>query len=176
MQLEALQILTDWFNDVAYGVNVKLAGVPRTAGDSVPAQLQLIADETRNLEAAIGRMPADEADYPCLLLSQPPEGNALDPHGHVGIRDSSITLWIRYGAMTAAAAAGTSAWHYTMRAIERSLEELFRQDDSARELNSVQLYFIEAATTYPADPMTGDKVITGALQLRLRMRDIAPVS
>lgn len=178
MILETLRLLTDRMNSATAGVNAKLAGVPRTSGDAQPPSLALIADETRNLHAAFGRMPDQATSYPCLLVSQPQVGNTLDPHAMAAAqRDGSIHVLIRYGQLESDAVKGTRDLHYTLRALQRVIEDWMQTaPESQRTANSVCVWHIEELVVQSAWADVGDKICTGGMLVTFRVRDLAPVS
>lgn len=176
MILETLRLLTNALTDGATGVNARLASVPLLNGDGTPPSLALIADETRNVSAAIGRLPDDETLYPCLLVGQPDGGNTLDPMTKAGpLRDATIQVVIRYGALDATAANAASDLFYTMRAVEQCASGwLNGTGGTALTASNVTVMYGTAMTHYAVWQPVGDKCLAGALTLSLYVRDAAP--
>jgi hypothetical protein len=176
MFLWAARLLTDRANDVTDGVNAKLAAVTTTHGDAAAPALALVADSTRNIHAALGRLPDAATSYPCLLVCQPEQGNTWDPHAMVAAkRDASIQVLVRYAQMESDAVKGTRNLHYTMEALARVIEGWFGANESARTLNSFYVMYCESMIVQEAWIQEGDKVVTGAMLLTFRMRNTTTV-
>ena len=174
MILETLDLLADWLNDPTNGVNAKLAAVPRSGTDTVPPDLALIVAETRDFGAALGQLPDQDADYPCLLVSQSGDGSQFDPHAKQGVRDAEIDVLIRYGAKEAQAAKGSRDALYTFRAVQRSVEAWMESVEANRERNGIYVWFCTSMVVLSVWQQGEGKVVTCAMRLRFKVRDTAP--
>jgi len=174
VRLEAIRVLTNALTDGTTGVNARLAAVPLDAGDPIPPTLGLITDETRNSSAARGQLPELDAQFPCLLVGLHDAGNRLDAHQHQGVRDGTVHLLIRYAARQKDSKAGARDAYYTFRAVERCITAWLNGVDTARTMNSVVVWFGEAADIAPLWDPIGDNVMTGGMLLAFRVRDLAP--
>lgn len=138
MLLEAVRIWADALEDADYGVNAQLASVELDGGDTRPPDVRWVKDVTRDTGAVEGRLPSD---WPGLVVG--PSGFAARAEGQVttekrDAEDVGVTAeWVS-GKSDLAAALRDGM--YTLRAIQRTLDDLFETaQDADRSRNSVRL-------------------------------------
>ena len=173
--IEGARSVTDWLQHATYGVNAKLALVPRDPDDPAPPSLALIADETRHLHAALGLMPDPKQpdQYPCLLVAE--DGTEISNADPQELGESRVTLLIRYGQRTVEPAKGLQASCYTLRAVLMSLRELHLPDhEAARTRNEIQLVVCEQMSLTPLFQEADDAWVTGAVRVTYLVRDNIP--
>jgi hypothetical protein len=175
MILKTLRALTDELNHGTRGVNALLAGISTANGDATPAALALIADETRHVSAAIGRLPDDATLYPCLMVSQPQGGNTLDPMTKAGpLRDGTVQVVVRYGALDPDAPGAASDLFYTLEAVTKCVSNWLNGTDTAKTVGNVAVLYGTTMTLWALWQPVNDKCVAGALALSLYVRDTAP--
>lgn len=185
MRLELVRITADWLKDTTYGVNAKIPGVERDAGDAVPP---LIADWTPESGPATIAV-FDETRHDWVARKQaPPARPALyvmaeggvDLAGEVGtyIRDTTrpAVVIIRYVSDKADRAVQITDAEYTLRAVVRSLRELMRNANvAARTRNNVAIELMQDPVTLaPVIEAVGEYRVTGAVVVNYQARDCAP--
>lgn len=169
---EPVRILAAWLAHATLGVNAKLATVPRDGGDPLPTSVTIV-DETTNGSLARGRLP--ETPRPILTV-EIYRWDALEPVPSQGVlRDFDVTLLIRFGDTEAQSETGKRDAHYTMRAVQMSLAELWKESNSAsRTRNNVQLYDCTRITPLTLYAETPNAEIVGGHLITVRGRDIQP--
>ena len=178
MILESVRIISDWLQDATYGVNAKLA-LMSAAGlldgsDTKPADIVTFIEETNDARLARGRVPELPAQLPCLAVLQ--SGEVVVP-AVVGTTyfDADVTIAIWYVARDKDSNDGRQDAMYTIRAIRQSLHELFKPANSAsRVRGKVQMFPTGEVTVPPLFTMQEDVPISGAVELRVKVRDIDP--
>ena len=174
MILEAIRIVNTWLQDGTNGVNAKLAGVPLDGSDTVPPNIVTFIEETSNAPLARGRVPEAAASLPCLAVLQ--SGEMVAP-AHIGTtyHDADITIGIWYVARDRDSEDGRRDDMYTIRAIRQSLTELFKDANVAnRKRGKVQMFPSGEITVPPLFTMQDDAPISGAVELRVKVRDTDP--
>jgi len=126
------RLLATWLADATYGVNALLAGVPRLAGHDAPPAVGSILTATDHGHLAWVLPSRDDEEYPGPYLTiTRPEAVELEGEQQTVDQDDELSLAIRYA--TYDLEAGARDADYTMRAVRRSLAELFLNDhDTAR--------------------------------------------
>lgn len=148
MLLEAVRIFADALDDVSYGVNAQLPDIERDAGDPQPPDIRWVKDVSRDQGAVEGRLPSD---WPGIVVG--PSGFAARAEGQVttekrDAEDVGVTAeWVS-GKSDLADALRDGL--YTLRAIQRTLDDLFeaaqdadRSRNNCRLLNAQDLEFGE---------------------------------
>lgn len=177
MNLEPLRIVTDWLGNATYGVNAKLATLPRDAGDSAPPSVQLIADETRSGPVARDRIPIPATPGPVLTLACIEESiwNTVLEDKY---RDcEALPIEIRYADLDKVVTqTGTQNAYYTMRAVLRSLKDLMNDPgNAARQRNLVTLVNTsDLVRIRPTMKEIEDKIIVASMSVTFGFRDEAP--
>ena len=172
MILETLRAVTDWLGDATYGVNAKIAALNLDAGDSVPPDVQTIADETRNGQVARQQIPANK---PALMISLY-EDATLVPEVMQSTRDGEVVVLIRLAVENIETDDGARDSFYIMRAVEQSLREFHRNDYAAtnRTRNGILIGpCVDMRQTTVYEP-TEDGTVTSALLLRYQCRETTP--
>lgn len=171
--LEPLRIVTDWLGDATYGVNAKLAVVPRDAGDPLPPSVQLIADETRSGPVARDRIPTPPAPGPVLTIACLDESNwnteLEDKHWDCEI----FPIEIRYADLDKVISQdGTRNAFYTLRAVRLSLKDLMLDPGvAARKRNGVELVNTTDLMRFrPAMKVLEDKVVVAGMSVGFGVR------
>ena len=167
-----------WLQDGTDGVNAKLA-LMSAAGlldgsDTVPADIVTFLEETSSAVLARGRVPELASQLPCLAVLQ--SGEVTIP-AVVGTSyfDADITIAIWYVARDKDSNTGRQDAMYTIRAIRQSLHEFFKPANSAsRTRGSVQMFPTGEITLPPLFTIQDDLPISGAVELRVKIRDIDP--
>lgn len=168
---EVVRIPAAWWQDPVYGVNAKLATVPRGA-DPLPTSVSF-ADETTNGEVARGFLPENIRP---ILTTEIYRWVRIMPHVEQGVlRDAQVQLLVRYGDQEAQSQVGKRDAHYVMRALLMSVAELMQDTNAAaRILNSVMLYALVDITPATIYAPEADRDITGGILLTFDIRDIQP--
>lgn len=169
MFVDPVRMVADWLEDPTYGVNAMLAALDLDGSDPVPANV-VIADATRDLEVAFGRLPATR---PCVTVAlyQVPSIDPRPPQGDA--RDYKPQILIRYGATDDQTEVGVRSRDYTLRAILQSLDRFHRDEHVAsRQRNQIQLIAAEEISMLAAyAPIEGGE-LTAAFLVRYWARDI----
>lgn len=167
-----------WLQDGTYGVNAKLA-LMSAAGlldgsDSVPADIVTFIEETSDARLARGRVPELASQLPCLAVLQ--SGEVVVPAVvKTTYFDADITIAIWYVARDKDSNDGRQDAMYTIRAIRQSLRELFKPANSAdRTRGNIQMFPSGEITIPPLFTIQNDLPISGAVELRVKIRDISP--
>ena len=174
MILEAVRIIHTWLQDGTNGVNAKLPGVPLDGSDSVPAAIVTFLEETSSAQVARGRVPEVASQLPCLAVLQ--SGEVVVP-AVIGTtyQDADITVTIWYVARDKDSDTARRDAMYTIRAIRRSLTELFKPaNDASRVRGSVQMFPTGEITIPPLFTVQDDVPISGAVEVRVKVRDTSP--
>lgn len=177
MFLETTRIITDWLNNGTYGVNAKLAALPKDVGDNPPA-VQLIVDETRNGVAARERIPVPGTAGPVITvhIARPAIVHTELADAYRDVPDLPVV--IRYADTNQVASdVGTRNAMYTMRAVLQSINALMGApgDGGARERNQVAIANVkDEVQAVPVFQDVEDKVITGGLVFSFYVRDKLP--
>lgn len=174
MILEANRIVADWLDDATDGVNALLATTPIDAGDSTPADIASIADETTDNDVARDELPGT---LPAIAVSV--DGiPLLEGQVQVVSRDGKVKLRIRVGVENADSAEGKRDLSYYLRTVVRSLNRLFDADanDAARTRNEIYLETCEEMTSAIAKTKepSGNVTVCGYVLLTMQMRDLNP--
>lgn len=183
MRIETLRIVGDWLARDDYGVNAYLTQVPRDAGDPVPPQIaswqgeQLaVFDATRHVWVAERQ---DAPAVPSLyvigedVISLTGEAS---PDGQVRRTVTPIIVTVRYLTARSDTVAALRDGEYTLRAVVRSLKELFlNANDAARIRNGACLTAMVDPVTYaPVVESIGNHRVAGGVVLNLDGRDADP--
>lgn len=138
MLLEAVRIWADALDDTGYGVNAKLADIELDGSDPRPPNIRWVKDVSRDRGAIEGRLPSD---WPGLVVG--PAGTPARAEGQVSTdkrdaRDVAVTAeWVS-GKPDLADALREGM--YTLRAIQRTLDDLFESaQDADRNRNNIKL-------------------------------------
>lgn len=184
MRLELVRMTAAWLKNVTNGVNAKIPGVERDAGDAQPP---LIADWTPESGPATVAV-FNEADHEWVgEKNAPPASPALYVMGEGEIElvgevmtihrrtTRDVPILIRYITDKADKAGSKRDGEYTGRAIARSLRELLRQEnDAARTRNNICVEVATGITYVPHVEMVGSCRSTGAVVVFYRAIDAAP--
>lgn len=167
-----------WLQDGTYGVNAKLA-LMSAAGlldgsDTVPTDIVTFIEETSDERLARGRVPELASQLPCLAVLQ--SGEVVVPAVvKTTYFDADITIAIWYVARDKDSHDGRQDAMYTIRAIRQSLRELFKDTNSAsRTRGKVQMSPSGEITVPPLFTIQNDLPISGAVELRVKVRDTSP--
>ena len=178
MILEAVRMVHTWLQNGTYGVNAKLAlmsGAGLLDGsDTVPADIVTFLEETSDARLARGRVPEVAAQLPCLAVLQ--SGEVVVP-AVVGTTyfDADVTIGIWYVARDKDSDTGRRDAMYTIRAIRQSLHELFKPaNDASRVRGAVQMFPTGEITVPPLFTIQEDVPISGAVELKVKIRDTDP--
>lgn len=174
MILELDRIVADWLADATHGVNALLASTPLDTGDSTPASIALVTDETRNGDAARGLLPASR---PCIVVSC----DVIDHlEGQVMVvdRDGQVKLRVRIGLDNATTEGAVRDLSYYLRTVIRSLNRLFDADanDAVRTRNDIYLETcLEMKSAIAWSATQGETpTVTGYVFPTVQIRDTKP--
>lgn len=171
MILEAVRLLAAWLGNGTYGIAAKLAALPKDGSDSTPSGTLSITEETTGAAASVDQYPAA---WSCVVAAQPVE--SLDGQAATYTHDADVPLLLRLCRTDSNAAAAARDLYYTLRATVQSIEALFNDANTgavaARTRNSVQAYAIVALGQARTRDEPQDNVVTGALAVTLRCRDL----
>lgn len=179
MILEPIRVVADWLasgDTGAASVNTLLPLVGRDGGDPAPPSIADVCDETRDAWVARGRLPKPTPTLPLLAVSLV-EASELDPEMMGSYRRGTVTLSVRYFANKSDAVTGTRDAHYTMRAVRRSVRRLMNESAAAVTARTRGTIYVESCTQMTEAPVwdaQDDAISTGALTLRLTIRDQEP--
>lgn len=175
MRLEAARIVADWLGDATYGVDAKLAVVTGDDSDTVPSAVATIVDDTRDVNAALGRL--DGLTLPAITVSVSEvryrETEFLQTGGYA---DADVTVLIRYAERTDNPATARANGCYVVRAILGSLRELHLTAQAAsRTRNGVQLVACEGLTEVALTEEVGDAWLVAGVEARYYARTATPM-
>ena len=145
MDLETIELLTDWTNGTAvpaYGVNALLAGIPRSAGHPLPAPLTVVSELTHGW---VAREQAPSGELlnlgPLLALSVFGPTNfepAVYTNTHL---DGEVDVMFRLLNVNVNSHHGVRDGRYYTRALRRSLIGFMRNEsDEYRTKNGILVY------------------------------------
>lgn len=174
--LETVRLTADWLagtlKDAAnadQGVNAKIAGVPRDAGDLQPAAITVI-DETRDNAAAL-RQAKGKAIL-AVNLAQPID---QQPFVQTIYRDMDVPLRLALALEDVETKNAIREASYLARAIVRSLRQMSRnENDQRRVRNGVHLLQLVSLDLVPASEKLGDRDVTFAIRPTWKVRDDQP--
>ncbi len=174
MILESARMVADWLSDGTHGVNVLLASTPVDAGDSVPANLQSIADETRDGNVARGQLPEL---MPGIAVTIDVIKN-LDGQVTQVTRDGQVKVRIRVGVVNADTENGVRDVSYYLRTAMRSLRKMFDQSVTAPMRTRNNIYLESCLEMLEQIVWTKDQpdttFVTGYILATLQLRDLTP--
>src|SRR5688572_29214719 len=167
MLLEPIRIVADWLKRPTYGVNAMLPLVKRDAGDPAPPDVQLILDETRDVEVQEKHEPKR---HPAIYVSQdlPYElADTLQTFNQP--RDGTVVLAVRYVVQGQRGPRRITEAAYTLRAILASITRLFATPEGAiaRQRNDVHVYTLLNAALLRVEEDVGQSRSSGALILSM---------
>ena len=144
MELETTEMLTSWTNGTAvpaYGVNALLAGIPRSAGHPLPADLRIVSELTDGWVAR-DQAPQGELDRGPILALSIWSPTTLEPMVHTDTHlDSEVELMMRFLLKDAESHEGTRDIRYYQRALRRSLVGLMLNEHAEHRLkNAILIY------------------------------------
>lgn len=176
MRLELVRIVRAALEHGTYGVNTKLGGVPRDAGDEAPPAIVAVYDVTRD-DHVVNRQ--EPPKIPCLYVMS--EGAIVVAGEQMTgtYRDTAepVAVTVRYLAGRHNLARAIQDGDYTLRAALRSVYELMEQANEAdRTRNFVMPFFLRRATYVPTQEAVGEAAVAGALVLEFDVRDGAPLT
>lgn len=173
MILEAVRVLADWCAHPIHGVQAALGTLDYDAGDDVPEGVLTVIDETRDDAAASERPPT--SGYPYLRV-QSGDVRSLEGQAATYTHDAEIPLELLIAYQRTSNAEATRDCYYATRAVLQVVERLF--DDTipdavtARDRNQVQIQFIVSLAAGRPDAPIEDNVVSAAVLVTLRCRDI----
>lgn len=180
MILEPIRVVADWLTSGDTGaasVATLLPLVPRDGGDPAPPALAGVDDETRVAWVARGRLPKPAPTMPRLAVSLV-QASELDSEMLGTYRRGEVTVAVRYFGAKSDAVSGTRDAHYTLRAVRRSLRRLFTDSTpaavTARTRGTIYVESLLALTEEPVWDSQDDAITSGALTLRMAVRDQEP--
>lgn len=184
MRLELLRISADWMKHATLGVNAKIPGVPRDAGDAEPPAIAAWTPDGGAATIAV----FNQADHDWVFEKKAPPAvpalyiaceMPLEVIGEVfstqrrTIRD--VTILILYITEKSDKAIALRDGEYTLRAAVRSWRELMRNDNAAaRTRNNICIEITSTVQYVPVTEAVGSHRLAGALVLSVRAIDAAP--
>ena len=173
MVLETLRMVQAGLASTSYGVNVQIASGSFANGDTGPAQVATILDETRSAELAQGILPTGmSVPAVVITLNNSPD---LAPEVESGNRDAHIELAITVAVRDPNTETANTNTYYTLRAVEKALRQFLSNAHSAdRALNSIQIVNATGMIHNKQFKNPDDGLITGSLVVTFLVRDIAP--
>lgn len=184
MRLELCRITADWMKHATLGINAKIPGVERDAGDAVPPDVAAWTPESGPATIAV----FNQADHDWVLDKKaPPASPALYVVAEMPIEmvgevmtiqrrtERDGVVMVLYITDKSDKAVALRDGEYTLRAATRSWKELMKNDNAAaRTRNNI---CIEATTTITYVPVTeavGSHRLAGALVINCRAIDANP--
>lgn len=175
MMLETVRVVADWLSDATYGVNALRSTVPTDTGVTAAPALTVF-DSTRDGRVARGGVPQlPLTSFPCLLVTPADQpADQVSPAVRPTPADLSVTVLVRYATIQLDTALAERDTSQTLRAIQRSLGQLFvtSAGESARSRAQVQVISysdLRVATLYES---MDDATVTGGVSITLRVRDL----
>lgn len=144
--IEPVRMFADALADPTYGVNAQLTklidGGYFDTGDVVPTEV-VVTDETRDDEAAIGRVGERSADYKVVVMLVGID--VADPNASVQHRQFLVTMGAVVTTTGDDASERLQDVGYILRALTRAVQWFFRDSpEASRQRNGVQ--FIAATS------------------------------
>ena len=168
---ETLRLFTAGLLDGTYGINVQIAALDVSAGDSVPPNIATISDEASDIEVADSRALKP---FPSIAVVQAGPAE-LDANVFTTTREAEVVIGLRYYAESSQTHNVKLDAFYTMRALQQFLNEFFQDtNDPDRIDNNVQVSFVTELRQEPVLSFVEDNFIVGQLTVTLKVRDIAP--
>ncbi|HMG19598.1 MAG TPA: hypothetical protein VK573_12805 [Gemmatimonadales bacterium] len=184
MRIELVRMTAAWLMDPTYGVNAKIPGVERDAGDAVPPDIAAWTPEAGPATIAV----FNEEDHEWVVDKKaPPASPALYVMGEGEIEmigevmtiqrrtTRDVPILIRYITDRSDKVVAKRDGEYTGRAIVRSLRELMRNGNfAARTRNNVCIEFMGSVSYVPMVEAVGSCRSMGAVVAFYRAIDAAP--
>ncbi len=174
--VEVIRLVADALADPTTGVNAQIAAMDLRAGDTRPAPIAAIVDETRTGWVSREKLPRELLSTgPILSVLQ--VGDAVMDGERVAVfREILVEVGIRLAAPADLSEDGTTQLLDTFRAVHRALREMLRDAnaDSLRRSNEVEILTTEAWRQSPLVAVLDDAVVTGTLIVTFTVRDNAP--
>ena len=185
MRLELLRMAADWLKNPTYGINAKIPGVERDAGDAVPPN---IAAWTPGDGGAATIAVFDQADHEWVLEKEAPpavpaiyvvcelpiemDGEVMTIQRRTS-RDVPVMLF--YITDNSDKARALRDGEYTLRAAARSWRELMKNANyAARTRNNICLEVAKKVTYVPVSEKVGSYRAAGALVIDCQVKDANP--
>jgi len=184
---EVNRSLTDYLNDATDGVNAQLTVMTSEglydAGDSQPADIETIVDESRNREVARRFPPVETAggkDKPTLSIfiddvvtmgASGPSGGS--PEVAQSYRDSTVTIQIRYYCGNPYSEQNVRNAYYYSRAVLKSIKA-FDRNQTARTRNQISYRQLQNLAFQPLFFIPEDDILVWYYQLTYIIRDQRP--
>jgi hypothetical protein len=169
MIIETLTVLTNALNHSTYGVAAQYASIP--TGSIAINVVPPVAIVSMFSEAELAS-DTYTGEFPALLVTQT-EDVLLVQRNASGARDATeYTATITYLGKEFPQDDALRSALLTMRAVQRSLEALFSNENAAdRVLNGVQLWTYTTMTQGPVQNNPNDKVQDCAFKIVMQVRD-----
>lgn len=169
MIFETLTMLTNALNHPSYGVAAQYPTIP-TGSLTVPViPPQVIVSELTHAQLATD---AYEGPYPALLVMQADDVQLVQRNASDARDATEYTAAIAFMGNALPQNTAVSAALLTMKAVQRSLEALFSNENAEdRELNGVQLWTYTTMTQSPVQNNPNDKKQDCVLKIVMMVRD-----
>jgi hypothetical protein len=168
MLIEVVQTIATWLADPTHGVNALRLSVPRYTGDDVPPAVTVV-HAFRNPDAARGQAPLTGLPALEVGLFQDP-AQETSPSVRPYPADGEVTAHVRYlAAKNTATDRAVRDAALTLRCATRTLA---RFGVGGFSVNDVQLITVGAIRTLAMYSESQDTIVTGALVVTVRTRDL----
>ena len=167
---ETLRLAAAWIQHATYGVNAQLDNVPRDGGDTQPADVAIVADESQHEDSALGRAPAT---VPAIVITIESATMIDDTVVHE-VGDGEVVLNIRLFVADVDAKDAKRDASYYLRALSWCLRKWIVQDPGAttRTRNSVQVLAIGRMEFNALYETVQDRIVAGGARVTLTVRDV----
>ena len=168
MVLATIRAVADALSNPTYGLAVQLPLVDYDGADTAPSAPSII-DQTRNIDAALGRYN-DQDNTVSVFLG---EGVEMDGEVRQYYRDGSVPIICRYIRSEAQAEENTSAVFYMLQAIERALRVwLSSTTESDRVRSHIMIKSCESLTHEVVTAEQDTVLQVGMIKAVFAVRDI----
>lgn len=171
MIIEVLRLFTTGLLNSTYGINQQIGSLDVFSGDTVPPNVISISDESQNIVVANSRILKPMPSI-AVVQAGPAE---LDPNVLTTVRDGEVTIGIRYYAENSQTQNIRRNALYTMRALEKFLQDFFNDtNDADRIINNIQVCAVLDLRHESITAFEEDNILIGQLTLTLLVRDTRP--
>lgn len=168
MILNTIRLIADALGSPIIGVNAKLATMD-FAEDDAPANIALVADETRNDTVALRQAPDTT---PALLVTADDSVDVSSNLLNSRAQDATVSVVVHYIGSHVLTGTGRTDYYHTMRAVRSTIGDLFDPaNEAARTRNGILAMDYETMTLVEPGTFKETGTITGGLRVTVRVRD-----
>ena len=170
---EVTALIRSHLGHATYGVNARLAAMPRTSGDDSPPAVDDFADEFTDDWLTQGKEPPA---VPALIVvvRQAADVNVASGRSTVDLGVGSLWVGITYAARDTVGALSRRDAAVTLRAVQSSLAAMVGRKPADRTLRGITVATIDRMQEVPLAPGTGRGGLVGMVVAHVEAVDAIP--